>query len=379
MDIQTLQISDPLWLQTLSHLQHDVFHLPEYLSLEAWRLDCVPEAFLVTDRDKQFFIPYLLRSCAPLFDSTIAPSSLQDAISPYGYPGILTSAAAAQDPNFLRLALDQLLSHFRSKHVCSAFLRLHPIFNQDLIDVYPPDLCHVTGETVWIDLTQPEAEIWRQTRSDHRKDINRHKRSGSVAKMVAVEEYLPEFIQIYYETMDRAGAVQQYYFSYDFFDRLLELKPYLHLCIVEIEGQITSACLLFECCGIVQSFLGGTKNKFVELAPEKLLFDYIRFWAKERGNQVYHMGGGVGSEKDGVYYFKAGFSKLRQKFLTLRLIVDNQQYLQLVELQAHALKSHPETLIKTGFFPAYRCSKNFVQDFEEKSLIQSNDPQLQSV
>jgi lipid II:glycine glycyltransferase (peptidoglycan interpeptide bridge formation enzyme) len=104
----------------------------------------------------------------------------------------------------------------------------------------------------------------------------------------------------------------------------------------------------------VQYHLGGTKNEFLKQAPSKLMFDYVRFWAKERGNKFLHLGGGVGSAKDSLYNFKAGFSKQRHLFLTLRLITDQQKYDSLVELRAKTLKTAAKNLVDSNFFPAYR-------------------------
>lgn len=101
------------------------------------------------------------------------------------------------------------------------------------------------------------------------------------------------------------------------------LAESLHLGIVEFNGEITCACLFAECCGIVQYHLGGTRTNFLKQAPSKLMFDYVRFWAKERGNTVLHLGGGVGNAQDSLYHFKAGFSQVRNRFLTMRLITDS--------------------------------------------------------
>ena len=118
-----------------------------------------------------------------------------------------------------------------------------------------------------------------------------------------------------------------YYFDRDFFSSWLKnLNEYTHLGIVEFKDEVMCACLFTECSGIVQSCLRGTKNKFLKQSPDKLLFNYVRFWAKERGNKFLHLGGGYGGAKDGVYKFKAGFSKQSYDFLTLRLITNVEQY-----------------------------------------------------
>jgi lipid II:glycine glycyltransferase (peptidoglycan interpeptide bridge formation enzyme) len=177
------------------------------------------------------------------------------------------------------------------------------------------------------------------------------------ARMVPFQESIGEFISIYYETMDRLGAGRSYYFDDEYFSHFSKLGEKVHLCIVELEDKITCSGIFTECCGIIQYHLGGTRNEFFKQAPSKLMFDYIRFWAKERGNEVLHLGGGVGGGKDSLYHFKAGFSKQTHTFLTLRLIIDEEKYRHLVELRAKSLNAEVEELLRTNFFPAYRCLK----------------------
>ncbi len=348
-----MDLSDPLWIQTLKTLRHDFYHLPNYLALEARRTNAIPEAILIADNEKVFFLPYLLRQCNDLFKHNLIASEMFDVISPYGYPGILLNEAAANTPEFMDLAINQLIEVWRTRQICSAFLRLHPILNDKFNSVF----AEISGETVSIDLKLSVAEIWHQTRSEHRNKINRCKRWGFAAKMVPFNQYINDFIVLYRETMERVGAAQLYYFDEKYFWELSEaLGDQLHLCVVEADNQISCAGLFTECCSIVQYHLGGTKNEFLKQAPSKLMFDYVRFWAKERGNEVFHIGGGVGSSKDSLYHFKAGFSKERHKFMTIRLITNESQYRQLVELRAKDLNTNQDTLIKTSFFPTYRSS-----------------------
>jgi hypothetical protein len=357
MKIQVINLSDSLWLETLEKLRHDIYHLPEYLYLESVRYNAVAEAILIAEDDKIFFLPYLLRPCDNIFDQSLTTQEVFDVVSPYGYPGILLSDKAASTKEFLDLAINQLISTLRAKKVCSAFFRLHPILNSGFNDFLSPDICNLNGETVSVNLNLSEAEIWSQTRPEHRTSINKLKRSGMTARMVPFQEYISEFISLYHETMDRVGAGRSYYFDDEYFSHFSKLGEKVHLCIVELEDKITCSGIFTECCGIIQYHLGGTRNEFFKQAPSKLMFDYIRFWAKERGNEVLHLGGGVGGGKDSLYHFKAGFSKQTHTFLTLRLIIDEEKYRHLVELRAKSLNAEVEELLSTKFFPAYRCTK----------------------
>lgn len=357
LDIQVIKPHDRLWFQTLQKLKHDVYHLPEYIKLESIRTQTVPEAVLIIEDEKIFFIPYLIRSCRDLDQNALAHKEIFDAISPYGYSGILLSDAAVGQAEFLNSAISYLMKVFQSKNICSAFFRLHPIINQGFEQILSPQICQMTGETVSINLLLSEAEIWRQTRSEHRTHINRCKRAGLTAKIVKYEDYLEDFIYLYEETMNRVNAKQMYYFDYDYFAELANLYEKIHLGIVELDNQIVCAGIFTEICGIVQYHLGGTKTQFLKLSPSKLMFDRLRFWAKERGNEIFHLGGGVGGNKDSLYHFKAGFSKLTHDFLTLRLIADADKYHHLVEVQAKILNIETERLQRSSFFPSYRAER----------------------
>jgi hypothetical protein len=188
MNIQVIGLSDSLWLETREKLRHDIYHLPEYLYLESVRYNAVAEAILIAEDDKIFFLPYLLRRCDDIFDQSLTTQEVFDVVSPYGYPGILLSDKAASTKEFLDLAINQLISTLRAKKVCSAFFRLHPILNSGFNDFLSPDICNVNGETVSVNLNLSEAEIWSQTRPEHRTSINKLKRSGMIAKMVPFQE-----------------------------------------------------------------------------------------------------------------------------------------------------------------------------------------------
>lgn len=352
MKIQIMDSGSSLWLKTLEIIRHDSYHLPGYVDLEAQRTNANAEAILIADDDKIFFLPYLLRDCNDLF----ADTEVFDVISPYGYPSIVLSEAATKDREFVKLAMKQLISALRERGVCSAFFRLHPILNQGFEEILAPEVCQITGETISIDLRLSVSEIWQQTQKSQRKQISRCNRDGFTVRMVPVIPYIDEFTQVYHETMRRASSVE-YYYSFDsqYFLQLAEaLGDKLHLCVVELNNQIASAGLYTECCGIVQSTLGGTRTKFLKQSPNSLRVDYARCWAKERGNDFLHLGGGVGSSKDGVYHFKATFSQHRDNFLTMRLIIDEEKYRHLVELRAKYLNTETEKLLNSNFFPAYR-------------------------
>jgi Acetyltransferase (GNAT) domain len=351
MNLQILDWQNPLWSQTLRKLHHDIYHLPDYVYLEAKRTRTTAEAVVIEDSENIFFVSYLLRSCDDIFEQT----EIFDITSPYGYSGVLLSETASNNQAFINYALAEIKQLFKSKGICSAFLRLHPILTTNPTEIFPSDNLVETGETVSIDLTLSESQIWAHTRKGHQSTINKCKRLGFTSRMVSVTDNIEIFKAIYDETMDRVEAKQAYYFDSGYFTDLLMLgTDKLHLCFVEFENEIAAACLFFECCGIVQAHLGGTRNQFLPHSPFNLLLHDIRLWAKARKNNFLHIGSGVGGTKDSLFTFKSGFSRQRHQWFALRLITDIEKYQELVELRARYLHVESKELLASKYFPAYR-------------------------
>jgi Acetyltransferase (GNAT) domain len=349
---------DPQWKETLQKLPHDAYHLPEYVEIEARRNDAIAEAISITQGDHLLFVPYLLRPCSPLLGdgSTDGNSSIYDVSSPYGYPGFLWQLQA-DSADFVPQAIQQLRQSLKERGACTAFFRLHPILGGGQDDFFEPGTLVENGETVSIDLTLTEAELWAHTRKGHQSTINKCKRLNLVSRMVPFAQYQNEFVQIYCETMDRVGAKASYYFDQEYFSALQKLGDHLHLGIVEQDDQVICASLFFECCGIVQAHLGGTQTAYLNLSPFNLLLHQARLWAKSRGNTVLHLGGGVGgSKEDRLYIFKSGFSRQRHVFKTARFVLNQTLYNALVEQRAQVLGVSANELLNSQFFPAYRAT-----------------------
>ncbi|MEL6493979.1 MAG: GNAT family N-acetyltransferase [Cyanobacteria bacterium J06623_7] len=353
MNIVTLDVNHPAWLATLEQLPHDVYHLPDYVALDAQRTETTPEAILIQSADKIFFAPYLRRSCGDIAESA---GTTDDIISPYGYPGILMSSQAIADAEFPQLAFQQFFQTLQGQGVCSAFLRLHPILSANFTEKFQSEALLATGKTVSIDLTLDEGQIWAKTRRGHQSTINKCMRLGLEVEVLPFVPHLDEFIDIYEETMNRVKAQDSYYFSREYFTTLSKLGDKVHLGVVKQEAEIVCACLFFESCGVVQAHLGGTKTEFLKQSPFNLLLHHMRLWAKARGNQYLHIGGGVGGKKDNLYTFKSGFSKQRHDFYTLRSIVDPPRYDELLQLRAQKLDKSVAELEQSSFFPAYRAN-----------------------
>ncbi len=187
------------------------------------------------------------------------------------------------------------------------------------------------GPTVYCDLRQSQSELLYGTRETVRRQIRRVQNEGYVAKEDLTWNHYDDFQEVYAATMRRVGASDWYFFDQDHFAQLKEaLADTMHLLVVQSGSQIVCAGLFSELCGIVHYHLAGTRDGYERCDVSKLLIHYAREWAQERGNDVLHLGGGVGAANDSLLHFKSGFSKLRSTFHTWRLIVDERAYRELV-------------------------------------------------
>lgn len=352
---QILSTTDARWQQCLNAIPHDFYHLPGYLELEARRLNATPEAILIQDGEKLFFLPYLLRDCYELVNIVTGQQKIYDVISPYGYPGILVNAAG-RDQDFMIECLNSVYECWQQNNICAAFLRLHPILN-DHIDVAISSekftFCH-QGDVVICDLTINPDLIRQQIRKNHRTRVKKLNKTGFTVSMVNIDRHLDTFIDIYRETMNRVHANQSYYYTREYFRNIVGiLGDRLQLCAVEFDGRIVAACLITEVCGTIQYHLGGTLTEYLPQAPTTMMIDYVIEWGRVRENQYFNLGGGLGGKQDSLHHFKAGFSDLSKPFLTVKSIVNREFYEQLTYLKAESSEMPLSKIQSTTFFPAY--------------------------
>ncbi|NUQ61539.1 MAG: GNAT family N-acetyltransferase [Pirellulales bacterium] len=345
---------DRLWQECLDQMPHDFYHMPGYVRLSAEFEHGEPIAFFAEEGGNRLLVPLILR---PIQIDGVADAESSDATSPYGYPSPLVHGAQEDNVSaaFLERALGLLLSELRARGVLSVFLRLHPILPLPQGPFRRHGVLVHHGETVFVDLTQSEEELWHQTRKNYRSRISRARESGAVAAMDQECNSLDDFIEIYWETMRSVAAADSYFFSRQYFYELKDvLDGALHLGTVRIGDSLACAGLFSEVGGIVEAHLVGSRREFARQEPMKLMMDFARRWAKDRGNRVLHLGGGRGAANDSLFQFKAGFSKLRSDFLSWRAITDMAKYNALVGRWTERHGVEPDG--PEAFFPAYRKS-----------------------
>lgn len=336
----------------LSILRHDVYHTPRYVEFAARRQEIgTPVAFLAEEDGQRFFVPLIVRRIPDALTTAAGPTF--DATCSRGYPGALIQAGPGRDgDDFVDRAMEIFHDRLRERSIVSAFVRLHPLLLPPRSQLSRGGNVVDHGESVSIDLTLSADEMKAQTRSNHRRDIGRAKRQGLVARIDEDWQRFDDFVDIYTRSMIRLGADDSWRLSHQYLGDLRDsLGGQVHLCVAETGTELAAAAILTEVDGIVEYHLAGTADAYVADSPSKLVVDFVREWAKDRANRVFHLAGSVRSG-DSLSHFKAGFSPLRHPVASWRVVSDAVAY---AGLMAH-WESSPGTAVpgSDDHFPAYR-------------------------
>lgn len=327
------------WKEALQRAEHDMYHESEYVVLDARLYGGRPIAFSYCEDGRLLLMPLIVRG--------IPGSDLRDALSPYGYPGPVSDAPA--DTGFWERACAAMIETLRAEGIVSAFIRMHPLLPAPLTTLGRFGAVVRHGETVSMDLTVSLEEMWRQTRSDHRNHINRARRDGT---RIVFDDWdrLGEWVDVYHDNMRRVGATSYYFFTREHLAAMHDaVGDRMHLAVALEGDEVVGGNTFFEHEGIATGYVSSTRRAPRRYADE-LLYDEVRRWCKERGDTVFHLGGGKGGCNDSLFSYKAGFSPSRHPFHTWRVVTDPSAYRELVRQRRP--EADPEDLSAT--FPSYR-------------------------
>lgn len=326
------------WREVLTRAAHDVYHLPEFVVMDASLSGGTPAAVRYDEPGRVLLLPLVLRP--------IPDSGLRDAASPYGYPGPV-SDVAADDHDFWTRACRALVELLRKEGIVTAFVRLHPMLPAPVDALAAVGTIVHHGQTVSVDLSVDAEEMWRQTHRTHRNQINKARRAG-VEIVVDDWSRVDEWIGVYHDNMRRVGASDYYFFPPAHFRTLRRtLGHRAHLAVALADGELLGGNLFFSYRGFMHTYLQATRDGATHYA-DKLLYDEVRRWGRDNGNTVFHLGGGLGGAHDSLFAYKAAFGAGRHDFHTWRVVTDPDAYADLLA------PGVPAESTMSGRFPPYR-------------------------
>jgi hypothetical protein len=273
---------------------------------------------------------------APLIVRDIGDGPERDAISPYGYPGLVpartTIDRSGVEPNFA--PLDPSEVDFSAAGLVSIFLR------HTLAD---PPLANTSTRNV-VQIADPALPA--KSRGSDRNQINKNLRNGYELRLVPGPETSAAqragFLSAYEQTMRRTGAAERYFFGAPYFDRILAFpRTWLALAVAP-DGSIAAASIAAASDGYLHYYLSGSADSHLRDSPMKNVVASLVELAVELGEPL-NLGGGI-SRGDHLEEFKRGFANRELPWHSSELVTDPAAYTRLSAGREVG-----------SFFPAYRA------------------------
>lgn len=231
-----------------------------------------------------------------------------DIVSPtYGFGGPLCAEPDAQVLPAFRAAFEE---YCRGANIVSEFVRFHPLLRNGQ---HLGGMMDITfdRETVFVDVTRTEDELFAHYHSNHQRNIRKALRHGLEFRMLAgpeARQQLEVFYRLYRETMDKVGAYPYYYFSTEYLERLFSrFGPDALLGAVFLEGRMLSAALCLREGDTLVYHLGASEEASLHLGMNVFQFHQLALWARRQGLRAFYLGGGHRG-RDSLFQFKHRFN-----------------------------------------------------------------------
>ena len=325
------------WNAILTKIEnYDCYHTYEYHNISK-NPEETPLLLVYESPGATVALPLLLRC--------IQGTDFFDCTSVYGYSGpIYSKGTSLKDLHQFQRGLEKYL---KKKGIVSVFSRLNPFIEGQDRAIDGLGQIEELGPIVNIDLKQEEAYQRQLFSKTTKRYLNRARRLLYVEKSNLFED-LETFIALYYENMKRVRAKDIYFFDRDYFSRIVDSKDFkteVYSARLKDSDQMVSAIMIFKSKKGVHYHISGTKSEYLYLSPMRLLIDNVRLSVAGSDLGFFNLGGGIGSKKDNLFYFKSSFSKDYNKFKVWKYVVDREKYKLLAGKSGKTVE---------GFFPAYR-------------------------
>lgn len=352
--ISIITTSDPgKWDNIVRSFQnYDVNYLCDYAKAFQMNGDGEPILFYYEDNNTRAMNVIMKRDIAlsGLYQDRLTENTRYDLSTPYGYGGFWVEGEDYEAVN------NAYNSYCMEQGYVSEFVRFH-LFSgyHQYYDSFTETITH----NIVRNLELPLDDIFMDFEHKVRKNIKRANSYGLDVEIDYSGKRLDDFLEIYYGTMNRSEAKDNFYFTKGFFEQLGRMKDNLVYIHILYEGKVISTELVLYGTENCYSFLGGTNQDYFNMRPNDLLKYEIIKWAKEKGLKRFILGGGYGDD-DGIYRYKKSLAPNGIcDFYIGKKIFDRNKYNELLNMRLVNQGTENDGAIPSnlkGFFPKYRDS-----------------------
>ncbi len=283
---------------------------------------------------------------APLIVREIGGGPERDAISPYGYPGLVEGTRGGARRSLPAVApggtapsppsLDPESIDFSATGLVSVFLR-HTLGDPPLRGARARNIVQIA-----------DPALPPKSRGSDRNRINKNLRRGyEPSRVPGPETSAAEragFLAAYKQTMRRTGASERYFFGADYFDRILEFpRTWLAVTRAPDDDGVAAASIAAVSDGYLHYYLSGSADAHLRDSPMKNVVASLVELSAELGLPL-NLGGGI-ARGDRLEEFKRGFANRELPWSSSEIVADPAAYARLSAGRDAG-----------GFFPAYRAT-----------------------
>jgi len=307
----------------------DVYYRPGYVRAYHFAGEGRPVAVVIRIGSSKLLFPLLIR------DLTFDGQSYSDAITPYGYGGMLLVSGPNPDSRVLQEATEELRNWAHSLGLAACTIRLHPLLDEDTIRqaseiwqekvrVFPP------SQTTAVELERWDAAsfILERMSTLRRRDVKKARSALQVrvSQGKEVAEDLKIFQALYRETMLRLNADEFFYFSDKYYEHLAgELGDDFAVATAFAGDRPVGSYIFLAGARYAHYHLAGTNDEGRRNGAATLLMMAGCEWARRKGCSLLHLGGSLQPD-DSLWQFKRSFHGKAFSYSYITVIANDGQY-----------------------------------------------------
>ena len=280
----------------------DVYYYPEYY--DTWRgyEQAEPCCLYVRESDAHFIYPFFKK---PIHGYGTFRQYF-DIYSAYGYGGLLCSVVDP-DESIVNDVNQQIDEWCNEQYIVAEFIRENYVHEYKGRCLRKAKHLHIRTN-VYSDLTVEDHNLL----SRHaRRDVNFAARAGLTSSVVDGHCYCDDFYKMYFDTMKRINADNNYFFPKEYFSSLWRMKSLNPELILISNDKPVASAICFNVGHNYIYHLSASWSESLKTRPNDFLLYSIIQRAREVGKGYVFWGGGLtNDEDDSLFRFKSKYANI---------------------------------------------------------------------
>lgn len=316
-------------IQNFDKDQSDIYFLPDYIKMNIGDHKHEEGLMFYVYENNYVWINIFIKKKILNFEDVFKGEFYYDLETPYGYGGPISNT---KNDNFLERAQKTFFDWCKTNKILCEFVRFHPLINNQIYyDKLDKIIFHRVNRFTKLNLISEKLEIFNpKVRNKIRKAL----KNNLNIQITKSKKDFEKFKIIYFEHLKNIRAEKFYYFSDEYFKKLLKIiKEFgFILTVTNKREEIIGASIFFGYKKNLHYHLTAIskKNEFPGINNFLLYNAYL--YGKKKNYSICNLGGGITKkETDNLLIFKKSMSNNESKFYFGYKIFDKKIYSKLIE------------------------------------------------